>query len=91
MTVDVINKKRIMIKGKALQYFIKDGIQRSATHNPGSFSSYFIKLSDFGTFSVGTIAEREVYNPLAGGTVFYAETKKVRFKTSKVLRDRINA
>ena len=51
----------------------------------------FIKLSDFGTFSVGTIAEREVYNPLAGGTVFYAETKKVRFKTSKVLRDRINA
>ena len=65
MTVDVINKKRIINKGKVPQYFIKDGIQRSATHNPGSFSSYFIKLSDFGTFSVGIIAEREVYDPIA--------------------------
>ena len=51
----------------------------------------FIKLSDFGTFSVGTIAEREVYNPLAGGTVFYGETKRVKFKTSKALRDRLNS
>ena len=50
-----------------------------------------IKLSELGTFSVTVIAEHEINNPLFGGTMHFPEQKRVKFKASKGLKDRLNA
>ena len=50
-----------------------------------------IKLSELGTFSVIVIAEHEVNNPLFGGIMYFPEQKRVKFKASKGLKDRLNA
>ena len=50
-----------------------------------------IRLTGLGTFSVSVIPEREVNNALFGGTVYFPEQKRVKFKVAKGLKDRLNA
>ena len=50
-----------------------------------------IKLTELGTFSVIVVPEREAHNTLFGGNIYYPEQKRVKFKASKGLKDRVNA
>ena len=49
-----------------------------------------IRLSELGTFSVTIVEAHEHYNALLGGKVLCPEQRKIRFKSSKALRKRIN-
>lgn len=48
-----------------------------------------ITLVGFGTFSVGTRAEREGRNPRTGEKISIPATKVVKFKAGKTLSDKI--
>ena len=49
-----------------------------------------VKLSELGTFSIAVVSERNIYNPLFGEKMTFPEQKRVRFKPSKGLKDRVN-
>ena len=49
-----------------------------------------VQLIGFGTFEVKTVAAREGHNPKTGETIQIAESKKVSFSSSKVLKDLVN-
>ena len=49
-----------------------------------------IRLPELGTFYIGVLSERDIYNPLMGGNMTFPEQKRVRFKPSKGLKDRVN-
>jgi len=48
-----------------------------------------ITLVGFGTFSIGTRAEREGRNPRTGDKISIPATKVVKFKAGKTLSDKI--
>ena len=50
-----------------------------------------IRFPTLGSFKVGTVAAHDVENHLVGGVVHFPEQRRVRFKASKALRDRMNA
>ena len=49
-----------------------------------------VRLSELGTFSIGIVSERNIYNPLFGEKMLFPEQKRVKFKPSKGLKDRVN-
>ena len=48
-----------------------------------------VSISGFGTFSVGTRAARAGRNPSTGATIQIPESKTVRFKAGKALKDSV--
>ena len=48
-----------------------------------------VSISGFGTFSVGTRAARTGRNPSTGATIRISESKTVRFKAGKALKDSV--
>ena len=49
-----------------------------------------IRFPELGTFSVGVVSERNIYNPYIGANMILPAQKRVRFKPSKGLKDRVN-
>lgn len=50
-----------------------------------------VQIHKFGTFDIGTIKERNGYNLLTGEPLQIPETKRVRFKQSRNIRDKLRA
>ena len=50
-----------------------------------------VKFSELGSFSIRIVSEHDHFNALTGETIHSPEQKRVKFKASKGLKDRINA
>ncbi len=50
-----------------------------------------IKFSELGSFTVGTVSEHDHFNAFTGTIVHCPDQKRVRFRASKKLKDRLNS
>jgi len=50
-----------------------------------------VNITGFGKFSVSVSPERTVYVPATGKTAMKPETRRLRFRASKILKEKINS